>query len=446
LKRVLHETCQQYIIRRLSEGWRIISQIGFNVVLQSPEGIIRPVDLRNDVKTLRPNAPGSYTELFRYPNTGEANWEDVDEEVADDGATYVGCGTLLLEKRDTYNLSSYTGTGTINSVTVYYRCCSYNPGTPQAWAVIVTHGVKYRSAAWDALSGWTLYSKTWSTNPYTGSAWTPAEINDLEAGVEFLVTTSDNEALCTQVYVEVNYTPPTPAWKDVATRFKLSAQGYRDVATRFKLTVQAFKDTATRLKLWVRAYQDVATRFRLLIGTFGNQQAFLTFVNYFIDVATRFRLTVQAYQNIATRFKLWVRGYRDIATRFKLIVQAYKDVATRFKLTVLNYKDIATRFRLNLPYYQDIATRFKLWAQGYQDIVTRFKLTIQAYQDIATRFKLTIYTYKDIATRFRLSVPAAYQDIATRFFLYQPTWKELQIQAEIVLLKSKVKPKAHFEI
>ncbi|GAG76256.1 unnamed protein product, partial [marine sediment metagenome] len=49
----LHETCQQYVDRRLSEGWRIVSRKGYHLILSSPDGnILRPVDLRNDVETL----------------------------------------------------------------------------------------------------------------------------------------------------------------------------------------------------------------------------------------------------------------------------------------------------------------------------------------------------------------------------------------------------------
>ena len=39
--------------------------------------------------TLRPNGAGSATTLSRYPGTGEANWQDVDEETADEDGTYV---------------------------------------------------------------------------------------------------------------------------------------------------------------------------------------------------------------------------------------------------------------------------------------------------------------------------------------------------------------------
>lgn len=61
--KVRHETCPQYVARRLSEGWKIVSQEGFNVVLQSPDGLLRPVDLRYDTEE---QTTGSYLGAWLY--------------------------------------------------------------------------------------------------------------------------------------------------------------------------------------------------------------------------------------------------------------------------------------------------------------------------------------------------------------------------------------------
>ncbi|GAJ22505.1 unnamed protein product, partial [marine sediment metagenome] len=85
--KILHETCLEYFRRRLSEGWKCIGLEGHNAVLLSPEGFRRELDLRNDVETLRPNAAGDETNLT--PMGNGANWECVDEAVADEFTTYV---------------------------------------------------------------------------------------------------------------------------------------------------------------------------------------------------------------------------------------------------------------------------------------------------------------------------------------------------------------------
>ena len=57
------ETCQEYFDRRIREGWKCISRDGPLVVLLSPDGIRKEMDLRNDVETLRPNAAGDETNI-----------------------------------------------------------------------------------------------------------------------------------------------------------------------------------------------------------------------------------------------------------------------------------------------------------------------------------------------------------------------------------------------
>jgi hypothetical protein len=98
----------------------------------------------------------------------------------------------------------------------------------------------------------------------------------------------------------------------------------------------AYKDIATRFKLTVRNYKDIPTRFKLTAQNFT-------------DVLTRFRLTVQGFTDIATRFALQVQSYRDIATRFLLHALGYTDTKTRFILVGRNYCDTATRFYLIAP-------------------------------------------------------------------------------------------------
>ncbi len=72
------------------------------------------------IETLRPNAAGDETALLQSPATG-ANWDKVDEAVADDAATTVYAYAATY-KRDLYNLPAHSvGSGTINSVKIYYR-------------------------------------------------------------------------------------------------------------------------------------------------------------------------------------------------------------------------------------------------------------------------------------------------------------------------------------
>jgi len=209
---VKHETCLEYFRRRLSEGWKCISLEGYKAVLLSPEGIRRELDLRNDIETLRPNAAGDETNL--YPND-TINWQMVDEAVADDDATTVECTAYPGWQRDLYNIQDHSvGNGTINSVTVYARCKTDASGVDGKIAIKSGTGGGAPNTIDESditlTTSWADYSHTWATNPATASAWTWDEIDNLQIGIN-LESTGDPKffkAKCTQIYVEVDYTPP----------------------------------------------------------------------------------------------------------------------------------------------------------------------------------------------------------------------------------------------
>lgn len=208
--KILHETCLEYFRRRLSEGWRCVSLEGHNAVLLSPEGIRRELDLRNDIVTLRPNADTAIQEWT--PKGGGDHYVEVDEESHDDDATYVyTISPNATELFDIANSELDAGT-TINKITLY-MWASYYPPTLKYHATygIKSGGTEYWEDFWNWPASYTEYSKEYTTDPNTDSPWTVAAINALQIGVK-----SSGEAaaggLCTQMYVEVDFTfvPPTP--------------------------------------------------------------------------------------------------------------------------------------------------------------------------------------------------------------------------------------------
>lgn len=164
------------------------------------------------VETLRPNAAGDETNLVPIPGTGEANWEDVDEAVTDEDTTYVRYG-LAAWKKDLYNLPAHSGSGTINSVTVYARCRANGSPIVQTSAIIrcKTNGTVYEGNEITVTTSYVNYSKAWATNPNTGSAWTWTEIGALQIGVGLRRwgSSGGTHTHCTQVWVEIDYTSAT---------------------------------------------------------------------------------------------------------------------------------------------------------------------------------------------------------------------------------------------
>ena len=174
-------------------------------------------------ETLRPNAVGTYTEFpVQYPNS-TFHYDKVDDVTPDEGSTYIATSsTDYLFYRDLYGVpdSAIPVGSTINSVTVYIRCVGsgLDTGNTRGYAAqyIRTHDTDYLGAyAYYIGSAWATKYYTWLTNPNTGLAWTIDEINALEIGIKgragYDIEGYCYPLYCTQVYVEVDYTPPAVA-------------------------------------------------------------------------------------------------------------------------------------------------------------------------------------------------------------------------------------------
>ena len=158
---------------------------------------------------LFPNAAGDATELpTQYPAEGE-HWDKVSEYTPDDGATYVSTLTSRHWERDLYGLTYFLGWGgdeTITNVTVYFRFAAGGNYDARAMAEIKTGGKAF-SGDTETHHGteFVTMSHSWEVNPNTGEPWTRDEVNNLQAGVTMRGDDRNSPALCTQVYVLVNY-------------------------------------------------------------------------------------------------------------------------------------------------------------------------------------------------------------------------------------------------
>lgn len=161
-------------------------------------------------ETLRPDAAGDETSLENfYPGDG-AHWEEVDEAVADDGTTHVSLSEVGAYQRDLYNLpASGVGAGTINSITVHFRCAySWQGSAGHAKASIKSNSTVTDGTEKNLTTSWANYSQQWNTNPADSQAWEWVDIDALQIGVslEDGDGSLDSQAWCTQVYVVVDYT------------------------------------------------------------------------------------------------------------------------------------------------------------------------------------------------------------------------------------------------
>ena len=166
--------------------------------------------------TLVPNGAGYYTDCtLHYSPT---NWQAC--ETQDGHSSYVS--SIRANNQWDHDLYELTDPdpgieGTIHSVTVHiYAWTSYYPdGYQSAVTTLRTHDSNRTGTMYVlTVNEWEDYSRTWTTNPVTGSAWTWDEIAALQAGVGLRSADSFGgpyPSLCSAVWAVVSYTQSNPS-------------------------------------------------------------------------------------------------------------------------------------------------------------------------------------------------------------------------------------------
>ena len=162
-------------------------------------------------ETLRPNEAGDECNITNEAGESCPNhYMNVDEVTSDDDTTTVYAKDFTTWERDLYNINNHSvGVGTINEVTVYARAIGADTPTQASLGIVLKSGnTTSESANQTITTSWANYSNTWYTNPDTGSDFTWAEIDSLQAGVTLRACAAGKESWVTQVWVVVIWEAP----------------------------------------------------------------------------------------------------------------------------------------------------------------------------------------------------------------------------------------------
>jgi YD repeat-containing protein len=214
--------------------------------------------------SLLPNVNGDTTSWTAVGCTEANEWDCVNEDPNDGDGTYVKSTaktvTDSLENLGTVNLNG----GTVTSVVVWIWCRRTASQSVGVRTLVKTHGVVYAGASNYNCPNSPTYgstSTTYATNPYTGAAWTQAEVDALQAGCRDN-DGSTREVRCTEVRVDVTYVVPKYslevrfAWSGVpltGDRWTLVAEGNRSNPGAETLYVQVGQGGNPQSN-WVTAY------------------------------------------------------------------------------------------------------------------------------------------------------------------------------------------------
>jgi len=155
---------------------------------------------------LRPNADTSDSDLGTYGSS--AHYACVDDATPNGDTDYVYAQYTNFWTDDTYALPNPAHTGTINYVTIH--AVSRTTGIGALQLALTTHGQEFDGSNnpgtdFPLTTTYQEYTKMWNRNPVTGAAWIWQEIDDLQIGCSLYQVSGQTR--CTQIYIEVYYTP-----------------------------------------------------------------------------------------------------------------------------------------------------------------------------------------------------------------------------------------------
>lgn len=152
--------------------------------------------------TIRPNAQGVYSAWGNVGCSSSSEWQCVDENPANT-SDYVN--TTIASTFESFNFSD-TGLAsneTINNLTLYYYAQRVSSTRYRTNPLIRIGGTNYIGTLMSFTASWAYYPRVYTKNPATGTWWTTADVDALEAGMRSYTSTPGGRVA--QVYADVKY-------------------------------------------------------------------------------------------------------------------------------------------------------------------------------------------------------------------------------------------------
>ena len=160
-----------------------------------------------NTEQLTPNGIGNYNNW-----TANDSSNKVTDVSANDGdSTYISESTSGDAQTFTVTNANVPSGSIVNSVTLYAmaRRSNNSPSIKLRIERGTDSGNQNDGNTISLTGSYTLYSRQMTTNPLTGLAWTATEVNNWTTRFGVIKSNTFGTARVTQIYVAVNYTPPT---------------------------------------------------------------------------------------------------------------------------------------------------------------------------------------------------------------------------------------------
>jgi hypothetical protein len=134
------------------------------------------------IYAIRPEGPGTYSQLTRGGADSGANWSQVEEAPPTDDTDYVESPTA--DEKDSYAGSACpTPAGTVRAVNWIARAKQDVAGAASVARFIRVNGSDQAGSDQQLDTSWKYYQELMEVNPATGVAFTIADLNGIEPGV-----------------------------------------------------------------------------------------------------------------------------------------------------------------------------------------------------------------------------------------------------------------------
>lgn len=154
--------------------------------------------------TIRPNGNGQYSAWINSGCISTAEYQCVDETPAIT-SDYLYTASASVSESFGFQDTNLTNV-TINNIVVYYYGQRYSTSRYKFQPLLRISGADYLGSVKSLTATYAYYTETYNTNPATGSAWTIAEVDALQAGMKSY--SSSYGGKIAQVYIVVNYSVP----------------------------------------------------------------------------------------------------------------------------------------------------------------------------------------------------------------------------------------------
>jgi len=138
---------------------------------------------RGGIPAIFPTGAGASTDLDLEPDSGEDNWEDVDEKPPDDDTSYIF--SSIVDEHDSYTAEGLPTIGTISAVQWIARARSVLAGDPKIARILRIGGTDYQGTDMGIDVSYDFHSEIIDKDPDAGpGAWTKAAVDGMEIGVK----------------------------------------------------------------------------------------------------------------------------------------------------------------------------------------------------------------------------------------------------------------------